>query len=140
MAKDTFKNSSGKGRPARPAPTVPPTPAGLGISAQSFERAVAEHPQGRFVLKLYVSGMTPRSRRAIDNIRTLCEEHLTEGCDLEIIDIYQQPALASGDQVVAAPTLVKRLPLPLRRVIGDMSDRGRILMVLGIAPARGHTK
>jgi circadian clock protein KaiB len=108
---------------------------GLGISAKAFQRAVADDPRAHFVLKLYVSGMTPRSRRAINNLQKLCEEYLLDGYDLEIIDIYQQPALAKGAQIVAAPTLVKTLPLPLRRVIGDLSDLGRILLVLGVAPA-----
>ncbi len=109
-----------------------------GVSAQAFERAFARQPQGRFVLKLYVSGMTLRSRRAIDNIQKLCEEHLAGGYDLEIIDIYQQPALAKGDQIIAVPTLVKKLPVPLRRVIGDMSDPGRILLALGVVAERGQ--
>ena len=107
---------------------------GLDMSAKAFEKAVAEHPQGRFVLKLYISGMTPRSRRAIENLQKLCEEHLPGRYDLEIIDIYQQPGLAKGAQIIAAPTLVKALPPPLRRVIGDMSDPGRILVVLGVVP------
>jgi circadian clock protein KaiB len=108
---------------------------GLSISAKAFQRAVADNPRAHFVLKLYVSGMTPRSRRAIANLQKLCEEHLFDSYDLEIIDIYQQPALAKGAQIVAVPTLVKTLPLPLRRVIGDLSDPGRILLVLGVVPA-----
>ncbi len=109
--------------------------AALGLSAQAFQKAAAsEHPQGRFVLKLYVSGMTPRSRRAIDNLQKLCEEHLAGRYNLEIIDIYQQPELAKGEQIIAAPTLVKKLPLPLRRVIGDMADPGRILVIMGVVP------
>jgi len=108
---------------------------GLGISAKAFQRAVADNPRAHFVLKLYVSGMTPCSRRAIENLQKLCEEHLLDGYDLEIIDIYQQPGLAKSAQIVAAPTLVKSLPLPLRRVIGDLSNPGRILLVLGVVPA-----
>ncbi len=108
---------------------------GLGISARAFQRAVADNPRAPFVLKLYISGMTPRSRRAIDNLQKLCAEHLMGGYDLEIVDIYQQPGLAKGAQIIAAPTLVKTLPLPLRRVIGDLSDPGRILLVLGVMPA-----
>ena len=114
--------------------------APLGISAKAFDRAVAEQPQGRFVLMLYISGMTPRSRRAIDNLQKLCEEHLAGCYDLEIIDIYQQPALAKAQQIIAAPTLVKKLPPPPRRVIGDLNDHGRVLVALGIAPASGHKK
>ena len=108
---------------------------GLGVSAKAFQRAVTGSPRAHFVLKLYVSGMTPRSRRAIDNLQKLCKEHLLDGYDLEIIDIYQQPGLAKGAQIVAAPTLVKTSPLPLRRVIGDLSDPARILCVLGVPPA-----
>jgi circadian clock protein KaiB len=107
---------------------------GFAPSAQDFERALAESPDARFVLRLFVSGMTARSRRAIDNIRHLCEEHLAGRYDLEIIDIYQQPALAKEGQIIAAPTLVKTLPLPLRKIIGDMGDPGRIMVVLGIVP------
>jgi circadian clock protein KaiB len=107
---------------------------GLAPSAQAFEQAIAAAPDARFVLRLYVSGMTPRSRQAIDNIQKLCEEHLAGRCDLEIIDIYQQPELAKEGQVIAAPTLVKKLPLPLRKIIGDMGDPGRIMVVLGIVP------
>ena len=103
-------------------------------SAEAFEKAIADSPDARFVLSLYVSGMTPRSRLAIDNIRKLCEEYLKGRYELEIIDIYQQPALAKEGQIIAAPTLVKKLPLPLRKVIGDMGDAGRIMVVLGIAP------
>ena len=107
---------------------------GLAPSAQDFERAIAESPDARFVLRLYVSGMTTRSRQAIDNIRQLCEEHLAGRYELEIVDIYQQPGLAKEGQVIAAPTLVKTLPLPLRKVVGNMADPGRIMMVLGIVP------
>jgi circadian clock protein KaiB len=110
---------------------------GFAPSAKEFEQAIAQSPEARFVLRLYVSGMTTRSRQAIDNIRQLCEEHLPGRYDLEIIDIYQQPALAKEGQVIAAPTLVKTLPLPLRKVIGDMSDPGRIMVVLGIVPPEG---
>ncbi|MGO8744940.1 MAG: circadian clock KaiB family protein [Thermoguttaceae bacterium] len=110
---------------------------GFGPSAQEFERAVAGAPDAHFVLRLYVSGMTARSRQAIENIRKLCEEHLAGRYELQVIDIYQQPELAKEGQVIAAPTLVKTLPLPLRRVIGDMGDAGRIMVVLGIVPAGG---
>jgi circadian clock protein KaiB len=79
--------------------------------------------------------MTPRSTRAIEKVRTICEEHLHGRYDLEVIDIYQQPALAQGEQILAAPTLIKRLPLPLRRVIGDMSNTDRVLLGLDLRPA-----
>jgi circadian clock protein KaiB len=84
------------------------------------------------VLRLYVTGMTARSARAINNIRAICEEHLRGRYDLEVVDVYQQPVLARGEQIVAAPTLVKQLPLPLRRIIGDMSDKDRVLLGLDL--------
>ena len=79
--------------------------------------------------------MTPRSTRAVENVRTICEEHLHGRYDLEVIDIYQQPTLAKGEQIIAAPTLVKKLPLPLRRVIGDLSNTDRVLLGLDLRPA-----
>ncbi|MEI8197980.1 MAG: circadian clock KaiB family protein [Phycisphaerae bacterium] len=113
---------------------------GLGLSAKAFGRVAGEHPHGRFVLTLYVSGMTPRSRRAIDNLQTLCEQHLAGRYNLEIIDIYQQPALAKAAQIVAVPTLIKKLPLPLRRMIGDLSDPGRVLLAMVVVPATSNKK
>jgi circadian clock protein KaiB len=84
----------------------------------------------RYILKLYVTGMTPHARRAIVNIRTLCDEYLQGRYELEVVDIHQHPALAVGEQIIAAPTLIKKLPLPLRRFIGDMSQTDRILLGL----------
>jgi circadian clock protein KaiB len=83
-------------------------------------------------LRLIVAGSTMRSRRAIENLRRLCEQHLSGEVDLEIIDIYQQPELARQYQVVAAPTLVKLLPLPVRRFIGDLSEEDRVLRGLEV--------
>jgi len=100
--------------------------------AKSLERAGREDKTRRYVLKLYVTGATPRSTKAIMNIRSICEEHLKGRYELEIIDIFQQPVLAKGEQIVAAPTLVKKLPLPLRKFIGDMSDTERILIGLDL--------
>lgn len=105
---------------------------GTGDLTAAFEQAAADQSQGQYVLTLYVAGMRPRSQRAIDNIRRLCDEHLAGRYELQIIDIYQQPALAEGSQIVAAPTLVKKLPPPLRQIIGDMSDDGRVLVALGV--------
>jgi len=87
----------------------------------------------RYVLRLYVAGMTPRAGRAIKNVRAMCDEHLAGRFDLEVVDIYQQPALAKGEQIIAAPTLIKELPLPLRRIIGDMSDSDRLLVGLDLS-------
>jgi circadian clock protein KaiB len=103
--------------------------------AQGLEEAARRPATERYVLRLYVTGMTPRSTRAVENVRTICEEHLHGRYDLEVIDIYQQPTLAKGEQIIAAPTLVKRLPLPLRRVIGDLSSTDRVLLGLDLRPA-----
>ena len=93
-----------------------------------FEAAAANLDNARYVLRLYVTGTTRNSERAIVNIRRICEEHLQGRYDLEIVDISQHPALAEGEQIIAAPTLIKKLPLPLRRFIGDMSHTERILL------------
>lgn len=86
----------------------------------------------RYVLRLYVTGMTPRSLRAIETVRAVCKEHLPDRHDLEIVDVYQQPERISEDQIVAIPTLVKYEPAPRRWIIGDMSDRRRLLTGLGL--------
>jgi circadian clock protein KaiB len=85
-----------------------------------------------YVLRLFVSGMTPRSTRAVQNVRAICEEHLQGRYDLEVIDIYQQPTLARGEQIIAAPTLVKKSPAPLRYIIGDLSSTERVLRGLDL--------
>jgi circadian clock protein KaiB len=99
-----------------------------------WDEASRRAPADRYVLRLYVTGMTPRSTRAIENIRAICEQHLQGRYDLEVIDVYQQPTLAKGEQIIAAPTLIKKLPLPLRRVIGDMSNTERVLLGLDLRP------
>jgi len=85
-----------------------------------------------YVLRLYVAGTTSKSIRAVANIKEICETSLKNRYDLEVIDIYQQPVLVKGQQIIAAPTLVKQLPLPLRKFIGDMSDTQRILVGLDL--------
>ena len=89
----------------------------------------------RFVLRMFVAGMTARSQRTIANLRAICATHLRDRVDLEIVDIYQHPALAEADQIVAAPTLLKLQPLPVRRIIGDLSDVKRVLRGLGLPDA-----
>ena len=89
-------------------------------------------PPQKYVLRLYVTGLTPRSTRAIGTVRSVCEEHLAGRYELEIIDVYQQPNRSSEDQIVAIPTLVKCSPQPQRLIIGDMSDRSRLLFGLGL--------
>jgi len=100
----------------------------------AFERALAKPGGPQYVLRLYVAGMTPRSTRAIASIKQICEGHLQARYDLQVIDIYQQPVLAAGNQIIAVPTLIKKLPVPLRRIIGDLSDRERVLIGLDLKP------
>jgi circadian clock protein KaiB len=90
----------------------------------------------RYVLRLYVAGMTPKSSQAIINITQICKDHLKGRYDLRVIDIYQQPTLAQGEQIIAAPTLIKKLPLPLRRFIGNMVNREKILVGLDLRPKK----
>jgi circadian clock protein KaiB len=105
-----------------------------------FERAmhaadgVAAAGGEHYVLKLYITGNTPRSSRAIRNLRAICDRHLRGHYDLEVIDIFQQPLLARGEQIIAAPTLVKKHPAPLRRVIGDLSNSRQVLIDLDLDP------
>ena len=85
-----------------------------------------------YVLRLFVTGSTPRSTRAIENMRRICEDHLEGRYDLEVIDIYQNPTASIEQQIIAAPTLVKLLPSPLRRIIGDLSNKEKVLAGLDI--------
>ena len=102
--------------------------------ARSFEEAVKQRSKGKYVLKLYVTGNTPKSIAAITNIRRICEQQLRNRYQLEVIDLYQQPRLAAGEQIVAAPTLIKKLPLPVRRLVGSLSDDENILIGLDLKP------
>ena len=103
-------------------------------STEAFEQALKKPGKERYLLRLYVAGTTPRSLKAVANTKKICEEHLQGRYDLEVIDIYQQPTLAKGEQIIAAPTLIKKLPLPLRKFIGDMADGERILVGLELKP------
>ena len=97
-----------------------------------MEQADARARQAKYILRLYVSGSTLKSSRAVENIKRVCEQHLKNRYDLEVIDIYQQAKLARDQQIVAVPTLIKRLPLPLRKVIGDMSNQEKVLFGLDL--------
>jgi len=105
-------------------------------SAEEFEKGLRKAKKERLVLRLYVTGMTERSKRAIQNIKKICEDHLNGRYDLEVIDIYRDPNLARGDQIVATPTLIKKLPAPIRRFIGEMSETERILLGLDLRPKK----
>jgi circadian clock protein KaiB len=87
-----------------------------------------------YLLRLFITGTTSRSSRAIANLRRVCEERLRGEYDLEVVDIYQHPAAAQEHQILAAPTLIKMLPLPLRRIIGDLANEERVLVGLGLSP------
>jgi circadian clock protein KaiB len=101
-------------------------------STPEFEKALAEDSASRYVLRLYVSGATERSAAAISNLRALCDVHLAGRYELEVIDVYQQPLLALEGHILAAPTLVKNAPLPVRRLIGDLSDQDKLFAALDI--------
>jgi circadian clock protein KaiB len=94
----------------------------------------AETPKPTYVLRLFVTGSTPRSSRSIFNLRKLCQERLLGRYKLEVVDIYQQPELARAEQIIAAPTLVKTLPAPFRKLVGDLSDENRVLLGLDLKP------
>jgi circadian clock protein KaiB len=101
---------------------------------ETLEAAARKSTTQQYVLRLYVAGVTPRSQEAIRTIKAVCEEHLAGRYDLEVIDIYQQPTLAKDEQIVAAPTLIKKLPVPLRKVIGSMANIDRLLVGLDLRP------
>lgn len=96
------------------------------------EQFVAQSKADQYVLRLYVTGLTPRSTQAIAALRALCKEHLPDRHDMEVIDLYEHPEAAKAKQLIAAPTLVRELPLPVRRLIGDLSDEQRVLAGLDL--------
>jgi circadian clock protein KaiB len=100
--------------------------------AGELELPCSNSRQAKYVLRLYVSGSTSKSALAVENIKRICEQHLKNRYDLEVIDIYQQPNLARDEQIVAVPTLVKRSPPPLRKLIGDLSNPKRVLFCLDL--------
>ena len=101
-------------------------------TVRAFEKAVADKSNLHYVLRLFVTGMSPRSQEAIGNVRGLCEEYLNGRYDLEVVDIYQHPLSASENQIFAAPTLMKKLPLPIRKFVGDMTKTEKILAGLDL--------
>ena len=110
------------------------TPAGKrkpGLAGET-KPAASQSRQPKYVLRLYISGSTSKSALAVENIKRVCEQHLKNRYDLEVIDIYQQAHLARDEQIVAVPTLIKRLPPPLRRLVGDMSNLEKVLFGLDL--------
>ena len=117
------------------------TPEGNGLlksklrtTTEAFEEALKGKvlKRAKYILRLYITGSSARSMKAVQNLRTLCEEHLPGDYDLEVIDIYENPSLAREAQIIAAPTLVKHLPQPLRKFVGDLSNTQKILVGLDI--------
>jgi circadian clock protein KaiB len=101
-------------------------------TTEQFERALKKKEAKKLKLRLFVTGITPRSLEAIDKVRKLCEEHLKGRYELEVVDLYKEPSAAKKDQVFAAPTLIKLLPLPIRKFVGDMTKEEKILAGLDI--------
>ena len=108
-------------------------------TAQTQSLTKPQH-QERYLLRLYVTGLTPRSTEAFAAIKAICEEHLQGNYDLEVIDIYQNPALAKDEQIIAVPTLVKKLPAPLRRLIGNLAAEERVLLGLDLRRKTDETR
>ena len=101
-------------------------------STTKFDLKMSNPGKDKYILRLYITGSTSRSVLALTNLKKICEEYLEGRYELEVIDLYQMPSLAKDEQIIAAPTLIKKLPLPFRRIIGDMSDIGKVLMGLDL--------
>ena len=109
------------------------TPRNKNNITDRFEKPIAANEsQERYVLRLYVTGMTKRSTEAFSAIKNICEEYLEGRYELEVIDIYQHPELARDEQIIAAPTLIKKLPAPMRRIIGNLATQERVLLSLDL--------
>jgi len=121
----------------------------MAIKKQAAERQLAARRPGAangrqvrpfkpvWELRLYVAGMTPTSIRAFENLKRICEEHLQGAYRIQVVDLLERPTLASGDQIIAVPTLVRRLPTPVKKIIGDLSNTDRVLVGLDLRPAGG---
>ncbi|WP_139559056.1 circadian clock KaiB family protein [Methylotetracoccus oryzae] len=103
-------------------------------TTEAFEAALQASTEQHYELRLYIAGMTPRSQEALRNVTQICEQHLAGRYTLQVIDLYQNPVLAAGEQIIAAPTLIRTLPLPLRKLIGSMADEERVLVGLDLKP------
>ena len=101
-------------------------------TAEKFELKISALDKDKYILRLYITGTTSRSISAITNLKKICEEYLEGRYELEVIDLFQHPVLAKEEQIIAAPTLIKKLPHPFRRIIGDMSNKEKVLMGLDL--------
>lgn len=111
-------------------------------ATEAFEDALKEKAlkRAKYILRLYVTGSSLRSLRAVYNLKKLCEEYLPDDYDLEVIDIYKDPEAAREEQIIAAPTLVKKLPRPIRKFVGDMSNTQKILVGLDLYERQDNQK
>ncbi len=106
-------------------------------SAQGKKTKATPFKRPLWELRLYVAGMTPTSIRAFENLKRLCEEHMHGAYKIQVVDLLERPMLARGDQIIAVPTLVRRLPTPVKKIIGDLSNTERVLVGLDLRPAGG---
>ena len=104
---------------------------------EKFDKNISDLDDNKYILKLYVTGSTNRSIRAIANIKGICEEYLNGRYELEVIDLYLSPQFAKMEQIIAAPTLIKKSPFPVKRILGDMSDTDKVLLGLDVRRAGG---
>jgi circadian clock protein KaiB len=107
--------------------------SGVDQTLQDFERLVADLARPNYLFRLYISGTSPRSATAITNVRRICEQYLSGHYELEVVDVYQQPAATKTAQIVAVPTLIKEVPFPPQRFVGDMSNTERIVIGLNLS-------
>ena len=103
-------------------------------AAKTKKKAEKATPSAEWQLRLYVAGQTPNSVAALDNLKRLCESHLAGRYEIEVIDLLVNPTLAAGDQILAVPTLVRKFPEPIRKIIGDLSNEGKVLVGLDVQP------
>lgn len=105
---------------------------GAGRAGKGERAARSARKNSLYILRLYITGSTPRAKAAVMKVKSFCEEHLKNNYELDIIDIYQQPSRAKDEQIIAAPTLIKKLPRPLQRLVGDFSSTDRVMSALGL--------
>jgi len=103
-------------------------------STAAFETAVESAGSEHYVLRLFIAGTTPSSSKSVENLRAICEQHLKDRYELSVIDVFQQPDLAKDEQIIAVPTLIKKVPAPVRRIVGDLSNEDRVLVGLDLRP------
>ncbi len=109
-------------------------------SKQAKPKGKSSHSDEVWELRLYVAGVTPKSVEAFANLKKICEEHLAGKYHIEVIDLLENPRLAQGDQILAIPTLVRKLPPPIKKIIGDLSNTERVLVGLNLKPIKGNTQ